>query len=325
MLKISNSAQVTELVYRKNIHSLSEALSEYLAVTRKEDIWLLFDNIDKGWPINAPEPEDILLLLLKSLLEATRKLQRQFESRSVECFALVFLRNDIYQHLVLDPADRGKETAVLLDWNDPEVFKEILRRRIIASTDLAGNFGDLWPLLFDSHVHGEDSFSYILNRTLRRPRELLRFVRECIGTAINRGRDKVLEEDILFAERAYSEDALADVGLEMKDISPQYGDIPYAFIGCKAIMSEAQVRQSLVSNGIREEELPRVIELLLWFGFLGIFVGGDEEIFLRISARHKEDATWSGWVLLLRASFVPQRSGMQLIGRIPRVRAAFRR
>ncbi len=70
MLVISNSAQVTSLVYTKNIHALSEALSEYLALTRKEDIWLLFDNIDKGWPINAPEPEDILLL--KGLLEATR-------------------------------------------------------------------------------------------------------------------------------------------------------------------------------------------------------------------------------------------------------------
>ncbi len=284
MLQVSTTAQVTELIYRHNIQALSEALSEYMTASRKEDIWLLFDNIDKGWPIYAPQPEDILLL--KSLLEATRKLQRQFEHKNVECIGVVFLRNDIYHHLVLDPADRGKETAILLDWNDPQVFKEIIRRRIITSTALDRPFDDLWPILFDSHVRGEDSFAFILGRTLMRPRELLRFVRECIGTAINRGHDKVLEADILFAEQSYSDDALVDLNMEMKDVNPEFSEVAYAFIGQPRVLSEEQVLKALKDAGVAADVSYRVIELLLWFGFLGIVVGRDEE---RYSYSHQHD------------------------------------
>jgi hypothetical protein len=81
-------------------------------------------------------------------------LQRQFERRGVDSHAVVFLRNDIYEHLILDSADRGKDTAVLLDWNDPELFKEIIRRRIASSTEIDGSFDDLWSVLFTSHVRG---------------------------------------------------------------------------------------------------------------------------------------------------------------------------
>jgi nucleoside 2-deoxyribosyltransferase len=133
LFKPLDTEAVTRLVYTRDIRVLSDALTEYLGVSKKEHVWLLFDNLDKGWPVLEAQPEDILLI--KSLLEATRKLQRQFERRGVDSHAVVFLRNDIYEHLILDPADSGKDTAVLLDWNDPELFKEIIRRRIVSSTD----------------------------------------------------------------------------------------------------------------------------------------------------------------------------------------------
>jgi hypothetical protein len=191
---IGSTAEVTQLIYKEDIGPLNAALSEYLIISGKEDVWMLLDNLDKGWPITAATPEDIMIL--KCLLEATRKIQRQFESRRVEFHTIVFIRNDIYQHLVLDPADRGKDTAVLLDWNDPEVFKEIIRRRIVYSTELNEQFNILWSHFFETHVNGEESFSYILNRTLMRPRDVLRFTRECINVVVNRGHDKVTQADI---------------------------------------------------------------------------------------------------------------------------------
>ena len=183
---ISTTSHVTEVVYSQDIRPLSDALSEYLS--RKEDVWLLFDNLDKGWPVHGAVQEDILLL--RSLLEATRKLQRQFETRGVEFHAVVFVRNDIYSHLVLETPDRGKDTAIVLSWDDCEVFKEILRRRISFSTQVQGTFEELWPLFFTSDVRGEESFSYILSRTLMRPREMLAFARECIDGS-ERESDKV--------------------------------------------------------------------------------------------------------------------------------------
>lgn len=273
--KIAGTAEVTQLVYGEDIRPLNDALSEYLTLSRKEDVWLLFDNLDKGWPVRAAKEEDILLL--KCLLEATRKLERQFESRGVNFHGVVFIRNDIHQHLLLDPADRGKETPVQLDWNDPEVFKEILRRRIMISTGLDGSFEEIWPLFFETHVRGEESFSYILARTLMRPRDVLQFVRMCIDAAINRGHDKVTEEDIRQAERAYSQDAFVDIILELKDVNTMYADVPYSFIGASEVLSKKDVEKRLGEAGVRSAEFQGVLELLLWFGFLGIYASADEE------------------------------------------------
>ena len=272
---ISSTADVTQMVYKQDIRPLSNAISDYLKVSRKEDVWMLFDNIDKGWPVTRATPEDIMIV--KCLLAATRKIQRQFEIRNTEFHSVVFIRNDIYQHLILDPADRGKETAVLLEWNDPELFKDIIRRRIAYSTDLDKPFDTIWPYLFDTHVGGQESFSYILDRTLMRPREILRFIRQCINTAVNRGHDKVMQEDILQAEKTYSDDLLVDVTLELRDVAPDYVDVPYAFIGCRDTISEEEVGRRLAEVNVTDDRFEEVILLLLWFGFLGIRLGTDEE------------------------------------------------
>ena len=272
---VLTTSQVTNLVYSQDIRPLSDALSDYLAISKKEDVWLLFDNLDKGWPVRAVSEEDILIL--KSLLEATRKLQRQFETRGVEFYSVVFVRNDIYEHLLLDPADRGKDTAVILDWSDPEVFKEILRRRIIQSTELDRPFEELWPLFFETHIKAEESFAYILSRTLLRPREVIRFCRECVDVAINRGHDKVTEGDILHAEKSHSEDSLVDITLELRDVSPQFAEVPYAFIEAKAVLSRDELAGRISEVGIGADQINVAIELLLWFGFIGIYLYPEEE------------------------------------------------
>jgi len=273
--KVAGTAEVTQLVYGQDIRPLNDALSEYLALSRKEDVWMLFDNLDKGWPVRSATEEDILLL--RCLLEATRKLERQFEGRNVNFHGVVFIRNDIYQHLILDPADRGKDTPVQLDWNDPEVFKEILRRRIMLSTGLDGDFGALWPVFFETHVKGEESFSYILDRTLMRPRDVLRFVRECVDVAVNRGHERVTEADIEQAERAYSEDAFVDITLELKDVNTTYSDVPYSFVGANETLTRSEIEARLKEALVPPAMFNGVIDILLWFGFLGVYVSADEQ------------------------------------------------
>lgn len=119
--KISGTADVTQLVYKQDITPLSNALSDYLKIMKKEAVWLLFDNLDKGWPVTCATSEDIMII--KCLLEATRKIERQFDARNVEFHSIVFIRNDIYQHLVVDPADRGKEQQSSLTGTTPKYLK----------------------------------------------------------------------------------------------------------------------------------------------------------------------------------------------------------
>jgi hypothetical protein len=225
--------------------------------------------------VAGAHPEDILLL--RCLLEATRKLQRQLARNDVDFRAVVFVRNDIYEHLLSATPDKGKDTAVELDWTDPEAFQDIVHRRIMVSTGQQHAFEQLWSTFFDTHVSGEESFSYLLSRTLMRPWDLLHLLRRCLNVAVNRGHSKVSESDILQAEKTYSEDQLQDVSFELRDISPDYPEVLYAFIDSAAVLTEAAVRERLAAAGVWSDQRERVLDLLLWFGFLGVLRPDGEE------------------------------------------------
>ena len=119
-----------------------------------------------------------------------------------------------------------------------------------------------------------------------RPRELLRFVRECIDVGINRRRQKLTEDDILQAERAYSLDALVDVCLEMKDVGSEFSNIPYAFIGSPVVLSKQDVITRLIKADVKPDDIEYALDLLIWFGVLGIFLDDEEE---RYSYQYNHD------------------------------------
>jgi hypothetical protein len=56
-----------------------------------------------------------------------------------------------------------------------------------------------------------------------------------------------------------------------------YDNVPYAFIGSPTVISRKAVGDRLRDSGISEEEFATVIELLLWFGVLGVYINDDEE------------------------------------------------
>jgi hypothetical protein len=84
--------QVTELVYRHDFIKLKEQITDYLQY--KEELLLLFDNIDKGWPAHGVRGED--LVILRALIEATRKIERDLSKVAIHAHTIVFLRNDIF-------------------------------------------------------------------------------------------------------------------------------------------------------------------------------------------------------------------------------------
>lgn len=257
--------KITEWLYAGDIRKLDKAVSDYLR--EKDAVWLLIDNLDKGWPVHGTTSADIMIV--RALLEATRKLQRQLEEKDVDFKCLVFIRTDIYEHLVQQTPDKGKDTAIRLDWDDPGVFQEIVRKRINASTDLQGSFREVWPILFESHIGTEDSFNYILERTLMRPRDLLTFLHRATEVAVNRGHVKVSSNDIVQAEKSYSEDLVLVTAYEIGDTHPQFADLLYAFQGVPRTVSLPEMEVVLGKVGVKSLDMQQAIELLLWYGFLG--------------------------------------------------------
>jgi len=278
-------SEVTQLIFQGDIRELSQCIGEYLS--ERDETWILIDNLDKGWPTKGTTEQDTLIL--RSLLESMQKLQRELETNDATLRCLVFVRTDLYDHLLRETPDRGKDTAVRLDWDDPEVFKEIFLQRVRASLTNASisSFNDAWACVFSSHVGTQDSFAYLLERTLMRPRDFLSFVQRCTEVAVNRRHPRVTEEDILQAERSYSEDMLLQTAFEIEDAYPELADVLYQFQGTNEWLEPLELETTLKSGSGNSlgSNVEKTVDLLLWYGFLGVVDERGDEVY-SYSVRH---------------------------------------
>lgn len=262
-----NTADITGAIYQTTIENLQRELYDHLQDF--DGVWILFDNIDKGFPTHGLRKEDVLII--RCLLEATRKLQGSMGSHDVDCITTVFIRKDVYDHLVDLTPDRGKETSVNLDWSDVELVKELLLRRITyQAPELKGSFEEVWSRLFEPDVNGESTFNYLLSRTFMRPRDILNLVRKCIQVAASRAHKRVQKEDIFTAEAQFSVDMLDELRYEIRDNYPDFPDFALSFLNVSAPMTEAEVAEHLREAHVPEEKLAEVRDILLWFSFLGV-------------------------------------------------------
>lgn len=148
--RVLSEAEVTELIYRHDVAQLREQLRKYMV--HKGELWLLIDNLDKGWPTHGVEAED--LIIIRALLEATRKIERDFQKANLEAHTVVFLRNDVYELLIEETPDRGKESKVILDWTDSDMLREIIRRRLVYHAfGPSTTFDEAWPQICVSKSH----------------------------------------------------------------------------------------------------------------------------------------------------------------------------
>ena len=275
--EITARTDLTQLIHEGDISTLSDAVAAYVEGD-KQQVWLLIDNLDKSWGTRNSTPEDIAILI--GLLDASRRLERLLDRRGVELHCLVFIRTDILEHLHRASADRGKDTSIDLDWDDAEVFREILRRRLVTTPGLDGDFISVWGRIAEPTIEGQDSFQYVVDRTLMRPRDMLLFVQDALEVATNRGKDRIEAVDILHAEARYSEEALLALVYEIEDTDPTLGSAIYEFHGHPRTLAEDAALSVLRSAGIPDGRIDHALEVLVWFGFLGIKRNGaDEEEF----------------------------------------------
>jgi hypothetical protein len=267
-----STGQLTELLYCHDVKQLTEQIIEYMR--HKDVCWLLFDNLDKGWPTSGLQVED--LLIVRALIDATKKIERQFGRSSVVVNTIVFLRNDVYELLVKSTSDRGKEAKVLLDWTDPDLLRELIRLRIVANNFTGKEqFQGLWPKLCVSHFDGEESSQFLIDRSLMRPRFLLNLISQCKSFAINLNHEQIDSDDIIKGMAAYSTDLLIDINYEIRDVESHVDDILYAFIDSKSVLSKTEIHSALIDFGVHESLIEKIFDLLLWYGFIGLDIEGE--------------------------------------------------
>jgi hypothetical protein len=271
-----NQRQVTELLYLHNLRELREALESYLQF--KGEVWILFDNLDKGWSTHGVSDAD--LLMMRSLLDASRKLEQSFTAQDIDCHTIVFMRNDIYQLLIDHTSDRGKELRTSLDWSEPDLLRQLLKRRLLYNELPDQPFEQLWRQISVPFVDGEESSQFLIDRSLMRPRFLLNALSHCRGFALNLEHERIEEEDIQRGISAYSTDLIYDIDLEIRDVLPFAEDVLYNFLGSPSNLSVERINQVLTEAGFDEKQREALFEIFLWYGVLGVMRDDGEAAYI---------------------------------------------
>src|SRR5207248_8062256 len=171
-----------------------ERISKYLE--KKRSVWVLFDNLDKGWSTKGVDEIDAIVL--RCLIDAGRRLERDMRRASHTFHCVVFIRNDVYDFLMQHSSDYGKEMRAVVDWTDGDQVRELLRLRLVSALDLNKDvpFDKIWLLVCASHYYGEETATFSIVRSLMRPRNLLKMFAYMRGFANNLSRLIITEEDI---------------------------------------------------------------------------------------------------------------------------------
>lgn len=237
-------------------------VTEYLST--KDKLVVLIDNLDKGWESNGVSGND--LLMIRTLIEVGRKIERNLSKANIDSFCLVFLRNDIYELLLDNTPDRGKEGKIAIDWTDRNLLKQIIKNRLSSSNVENAN----WGKIAASHVDDRGSLDWIIDRCLMRPRYLIDFINRCLGSASSRSHSQIEPDDFKSGYQAFSLDALVNTNLEIRDVKPEYYDAVFCMRGMKHRTSRISISLSLLSRGFIEKEHSDIIEIMIWYGVLGV-------------------------------------------------------
>jgi molybdopterin-guanine dinucleotide biosynthesis protein len=267
-----STGEVTALIHRQDLHALSQQIAEYLAL--KHDTWVLFDNLDRGWSPSGLSSDDILIV--RSLIDAGRKILRDMQRSGRAFHCVIFLRNDVYQLLMHETSDFGKEMRTSLDWNDRDLLRELLRSRLAANDQIPNDvsFDRVWGEICVPLIDGTESSEYLIERSLMRPRNLLKQIIHCRGSAINLRHEKILEEDIRKGLASYSTDLLIEIDQEITQIDSRAAGLLYVFANERAECSRDDLEVPFDIKKIPSYQIDRIIDFLLYYGFLGVKVVG---------------------------------------------------
>ena len=110
----------------------------------------------------------------------------------------------------------------------------------------------------------------MIDRTLMRPRNLIKIFNHCRGFAATLNRNKIEESDIEKGMKAYSNDLLEELDRELTDVFPRAKELIYYFLDAKAVLSTTELNEIYKIANIDEADFVKVTDFLLYYGVLGI-------------------------------------------------------
>ncbi|MFL5912367.1 MAG: P-loop ATPase, Sll1717 family [Gaiellaceae bacterium] len=264
-------ARITQALHDTHIEALRALLGRVL--TKKTRVAVLVDNLDKPW--DRGEDLDALATFLLGLLTAVVRLEHDFARsdswrRPIPLTLAVLLRSDIFSRVVRAAREPDKIPFMRLVWDDPEVLLRVVEERFVAAKEGQAEPGELWSQYFTDQVGALPTKSYILSRILPRPRDLVYFCNAAITTAINRRHDRIESDDVLEAEKIYSQFAFEALLVEAESMGIPLETVLYYFAGQPPVIDRESVVRILEDADVPPDDRLQALENLRVLSFLGV-------------------------------------------------------
>ena len=268
---------ISEAIHKGVLSKLRIALG--LALKKTERVAVLVDNLDKAWDKTSNLAN--LSQFFLGLLGAAGRIPVEFQHKdsrreSLNINLIIFLRSDIFYRIMEQAREPDKIRYTKLSWKDPALLLKVIEERFISSHQ--GNVGsqEMWDKYFTSTVRGLPIKEYILGRILPRPRDLVFLIKSAVSIAINRGHTIVEEDDILQAEKQYSQYALESILVENGITVETLEKILYEFAGSNSQLNFDNLISILNTCEIPSTAHEEVVEHLCALAFLGIEINSNE-------------------------------------------------
>tara|TARA_R110000868_G_scaffold374305_1_gene638720 strand:+ start:211 stop:1650 length:1440 start_codon:yes stop_codon:yes gene_type:complete len=175
--------------------------------------YIIFDELDEDYKDvfekdMSAKYKDLLTSLFKAVQDIRRRMRKGTNIRPI-----IFLRSDIYELLQDNDKNKWQDSALALAWSEGSL-RDLTAFRLSRAKGIKApilSFNTLIDELFTTDTtraggarRQRHVFAYILAYTLRRPRDIISYIRECARFALDNGNGKISPNNFSAVNKAYS-------------------------------------------------------------------------------------------------------------------------
>ena len=242
-IKQRASLVVNGLQIRK-LNEVLDLLADHSFGDPQKKFYILIDQLDEEWA-----GTDTRVRFIRALIEEIKTFRRVKQAKIIaalrkDLLVLVFdmtrdsgFQEEKYESYLLELRWSPEELAKLIELRINEVFKSQYTKQLVT-------FDDIFPRARKGG--GQTSIEFIIERTLRRPRDILQFVNESFLIAADR--DRISWRSLFAAEAQHSEKRLKSLKEEWGEVHPSFEETVEILRGLKATFTKSMIKDSRLED-----------------------------------------------------------------------------
>lgn len=264
--------KVSEILHFGIINEMKEFFGALIPKNHK--LIVLIDNLDKSWKKDARI--NILSRYILGLLGVSGRIFQELSyiksiQTSISFHLTIFLRSDIFKHIITFAREPDKIEVSRLKWEDQEILFRIIEERFVELSYGKYSISDLYSKFIIDQVCGTDTREFIMDCIFPRPRDLIYFFKSCKDTAVSRGHEMIQENDIMQAYKEYSSWVFKALLVENNMATKQMEDFLYELVGSNEVITEDVIVSAMQNTGLSttDEDVEKFIDHLVDLTILG--------------------------------------------------------